>query len=105
AGLFFAGADAPLHYSFNGAGAPSGLSSGGVALVYAVSVDALTHVETLTATAGAGGPTVFTLTLDENSGATSFTLLGHLDHANANGENNLAINFGGAIVATDSDGD
>jgi T1SS-143 domain-containing protein len=104
-GLFLSGADAPLHYSFgNVAGLPA-LSSGGVPLVYSVAVDAVTHIETLTAKAGAAGPTVFTLTLDENSGATQFTLAAHLDHAVVQGDNNLVINFAGSIQATDSDGD
>src|SRR6266404_3577650 len=102
-GLFLSGADAPLHYSFtNLAGLPA-LSSGGVPLAYAVTIDATTHVETLTAKAN--GATVFTLTLDETSGATQFTLVAHLDHAVVQGDNNLPINFAGSIQATDSDGD
>ena len=64
------------------------LSSGGVALTYAVTTNAVTHIETLTATAGVGGPTVFTLTLDESTGAYTFTLDAHLDHPTGAGENN-----------------
>src|SRR5258708_7368777 len=86
AGLFTSGADDPLHYSFKLAGAPV-LTSGGVTLVYTVATDTTTHIETLTAKAGA--TTVFTLTLDETSGATAFTLLSNLDHPTGNGENTL----------------
>ncbi|UGY02097.1 DUF5801 repeats-in-toxin domain-containing protein [Bradyrhizobium quebecense] len=106
--LFFAGADTPLHYSFSSDTSSltaQGLSSGGVALTYAVTIAG--GVETLTATAG--GTTVFTLTLNETTGAYTFTLDAHLDHAAPPAgtavENTLAIDFGAVIQATDSDGD
>src|SRR5207247_471417 len=100
--LFLSGADAPLHYSFtNLAGLPA-LTSGGVPVTYAVVTVA--GVETLTASAGVGN-TVFTVTLNETTGAYTFTLVGHLDHASGAGENNLVIGLGGSIQATDSDGD
>jgi large repetitive protein len=48
---------------------------------------------------------VFTVTLDPTSdnGGYTFNLLGNLDHATANGENNLNLTFG--FKATDADGD
>src|SRR5205823_3768350 len=81
------------------------LTSGGVGLTYSVSIAA--GVETLTAKAGA--TTVFTLTLNETTGNYTFTLASHLDHAAPPAgtavENNLVINFGAVIQATDSDND
>ncbi|WP_412673998.1 hypothetical protein, partial [Legionella pneumophila] len=70
--LFQSGADAPLTYSLNAStsGLPA-LSSGGVALTYAVSGNTLT--------ASAGSTQVFTFTLNAN-GNYSFTLLAKLDH-------------------------
>src|SRR5260370_1228699 len=102
--LFLSGADAPLHYSFTASLASltaEGLTSGGTALTYAVTIAA--GVETLTASAGA--TTVFTLTLNESTGAYTFTLDAHLDHPTDAGENNLIIALGSVIQATDSDGD
>ncbi|QOZ46508.1 hypothetical protein XH89_25830 [Bradyrhizobium sp. CCBAU 53340] len=105
--LFLSGADAPLTYSFTASLASltaENLTSGGVALSYAVTTSA--GVETLTATAGA--TPVFTLTLNETTGAYTFTLLSHVDNAPGLGEtaaDNLAIAFGSVIQATDSDGD
>ncbi len=100
AGLFNPGADAGLTYQLLGAtGGLPALSSGGTALVYGVLGN------TLTATAGPGGLTVFTFTLTAATGNWSFTLSRPLDHANGNGENDIAINFGSLIQATDKDGD
>ncbi|CZL53048.1 Leukotoxin [Legionella pneumophila] len=95
--LFQSGADAPLTYSLNAStsGLPA-LSSGGVALTYAVSGDTLT--------ASAGSTQVFTFTLNAN-GNYSFTLLAKLDHPAGADENDIAINLGSVIRATDSDGD
>jgi T1SS-143 domain-containing protein len=73
-----------------------GLTSDGDALSYAVSGD------TLTATAG--GRTVFTLQV-ESDGDYEFRLFDQLDHADGEGQNNLALNLSSLIVATDSDGD
>ncbi|CZL38733.1 Leukotoxin [Legionella pneumophila] len=95
--LFQSGADAPLTYSLNAStsGLPA-LSSGGVALTYAVSGNTLT--------ASAGSTQVFTFTLNAN-GNYSFTLLAKLDHPAGADENDITINLGSVIRATDSDGD
>nr|WP_106221207.1 enhanced entry virulence factor RtxA [Legionella pneumophila] len=97
AALFQSGADAPLSYSLNSStsGLPA-LSSGGVALTYAVSGNTLT--------ASAGSTQVFTFTLNANGNYT-FTLLAKLDHPAGADENDIAINLGSVIRATDSDGD
>jgi T1SS-143 domain-containing protein len=102
--LFTAGADAPLTYSINPSLASligQGLSSGGVPLSYAVTLNA--GVYTLTASVAAGP--VFTFTLNQTTGAWTFTLVDQLDHALGNGENDLTIQLGSLIVGTDSDGD
>jgi T1SS-143 domain-containing protein len=100
--LFTAGADTPLTYGFAANSVATlqalGLTSGGVALTYSISGD------TVTATAGLGGPTVFTFQLT-SAGTYTFTLDGHLDHAPGGGENTLAIDLGAIVTATDSDGD
>ncbi|WP_435605328.1 DUF5801 repeats-in-toxin domain-containing protein [Pseudomonas knackmussii] len=98
-GIFQSGADTPLTYSLSTdtSGLPA-LSSGGVALVYSVSGN------TLTATAGAGGATVFTLSLT-SAGNYTFTLLKPLDHPAGNDENDITINLGTLLKATDKDGD
>ncbi|MEW6576501.1 MAG: DUF5801 repeats-in-toxin domain-containing protein [Pseudomonadota bacterium] len=97
-GLFSAGADSPLTYSLsnNTAGLPA-LTSGGVALSYTVVGNLLT--------ASAGATQVFTLSLDANTGGWTFTLLAKLDHPAGNNENDIALQFGGLIIATDKDGD
>ena len=84
-----------------------GLTSGNVELFYAVSADG----STLTATAGEGGAPVFTLVVNPN-GSYLFTLEGPLDHPEADGidaetlgDNSLALDFSGLLVATDRDGD
>ncbi|MDZ4195075.1 MAG: retention module-containing protein, partial [Pseudomonas sp.] len=84
-----------------------GLSSGGVALFYVVSTDGTT----LTATAGEGGSEVFRLEVNSD-GSYLFTLKGALDHKEADGidsetlgDNSLALDFSGVLVATDGDGD
>ncbi len=83
------------------------LTSGGVELFYAVSADG----STLTATAGEGGAPVFTLLVNPD-GSYLFTLQGPLDHPEADGvdsetlgDNSLALDFSGLLVATDGDGD
>ncbi len=75
----------------------AGTTSGGVAVTWASTTAAGVH--TLTATAGA--TTVATLTLDA-TGAYTFTLLEPLDHATADSEDILALNFG--VTATDKAG-
>ncbi|MFV3304595.1 beta strand repeat-containing protein [Pseudomonas sp. NY15181] len=98
-GIFQSGADVPLTYSMasDTSGLPA-LSSGGTALVYSVSGN------TLTATAGAGGATVFTFSLT-SAGAYTFTLLKPLDHPAGNNENDITINLGSLLQATDKDSD
>ncbi|MFN3748846.1 MAG: beta strand repeat-containing protein [Sphingorhabdus sp.] len=97
-GLFSAGADSPLTYSLstNTAGLPA-LTSGGVALSYTVVGNLLT--------ASAGATPVFTLSLNATTGAWTFTLLAKLDHPAGNNENDITLQFGGLIIATDKDGD
>ncbi|MEE9102040.1 DUF5801 repeats-in-toxin domain-containing protein [Pseudomonas nitroreducens] len=98
-GIFQSGADAPLTYAMStDTSGLQALSSGGTALVYSVSGN------TLTATAGVGGATVFTFSLT-TAGAYTFTLLGPLDHPAGNDENDIAINLGTLLKATDKDGD
>ncbi|MBP5077256.1 hypothetical protein HUS84_25495 [Pseudomonas chlororaphis] len=96
-GIFQSGADVPLSYSLssNTSGLPA-LSSGGVALAYSVLGNTLT--------AKAGATDVFTLSLTV-AGAYTFTLLQHLDHAAGNDENDLTLNLGTLLQATDKDGD
>jgi T1SS-143 domain-containing protein len=106
--LFASGADTPLTYQLLGsfAGLPA-LTSGGVAVTYGVALNA--GVYTLTASAGAN--TVFTFTLNATSGAYNFTLVDQIDHPTLNGlpgddtENDLLIQLGSIIQATDHDGD
>ncbi|WP_156453016.1 DUF5801 repeats-in-toxin domain-containing protein, partial [Polycladidibacter stylochi] len=80
-------------------GEQNGLSSGGVPVYYVISDDGAL----LTATAGDGGATIFTLELDSTgSGAFTFQQFGSLDHSDAQGENLIGLNF--TVIATDSDG-
>ncbi|MGA3827193.1 hypothetical protein ACPC1M_27355, partial [Pseudomonas chlororaphis] len=96
-GIFQSGADVPLSYSLSSdtSGLPA-LSSGGVALIYSVAGDTLT--------AKAGAVDVFTFSLSA-AGAYSFTLLQPLDHPAGNDENDITINLGTILQATDNDGD
>jgi len=96
-GIFQSGADVPLSYVLlsDTSGLPA-LSSGGVALVYSVLGDTLT--------AKAGAVDVFTFSLSA-AGAYSFTLLKPLDHTTGNNENDITINLGSLLRATDKDGD
>jgi T1SS-143 domain-containing protein len=73
-----------------------GLESKGVALSYEVNSNSLM--------AKAGGRPVFSLKVEEN-GDYEFRLYDQLDHAIANGQNNLPIDLSSVIVATDSDND
>ena len=108
--LFQSGADEPLTFQLVNAAALNALAltSGGVALSYSIGFAA--GVYTLTASAP-GGNTIFTLTLNESTGAYTFTLVDQLDHPSLNGlagddtENDLAINLSAIIQATDRDGD
>src|SRR5262245_40467589 len=102
--LFTPGADQPLSFSLSAdtGGLPT-LTSGGVAVTYAVVGNLLT--------ASAGGNTVFTFSLNGTSGAWTFTLVDQLDHPTLNGlpgddtENDLAINLSSILRATDFDSD
>ncbi|CAI8912130.1 T1SS secreted agglutinin RTX [Pseudomonas chlororaphis] len=96
-GIFQSGVDVPLSFSLSSdtSGLPA-LSSGGVALVYSVAGDTLT--------AKAGAVDVFTFSLS-TAGAYSFTLLKPLDHAAGNDENDITINLGSLLRASDKDGD
>ena len=74
--LFQSGADEPLTYGFTGNAVTTlqalGLTSGGVALSYAIAAN------TVTASVPAGD--VFTFTLNPATGAWTFTLIDQLDH-------------------------
>ncbi len=97
-GFFSAGADSPLTYSLSTDTSGLGsFTSGGVAVTYSVSGNTLT--------ASAGGTPVFTLVLDATTGEWTFTLLAPLDHATGGDENDLFFDFGGLVIATDTDGD
>ena len=103
--LFQSGADEALSYSLSTTGmAALGLTSGGVAVTYAVGFDAGSSTWLLTASAGAGN-TVFTFSLHAATGAYAFTLVDQLDHAAGLNENDLTIALGTTINATDFDGD
>ena len=97
ASLYSVGADDPLSFglSTDTSGLPA-LTSGGVAVTYAVVGNVLT--------ASAGGSTVFTLTVNAD-GSWTFDLEGQLDHASGNSENNLFIDFSSIIEAEDFDHD
>ncbi len=98
-GLFQSGADTPLSYGFNTAGSgPAGLLSGGVAVTYTITANLITAI------AGAGN-TVFTLSLNATTGDWQFTLVKPLDHSISGTEDDLLLQFGGLITATDKDGD
>ncbi|WP_341712975.1 Ig-like domain-containing protein, partial [Erythrobacter sp.] len=100
--LFNSGADSPLTYAFETAASTQtyltglGLTSGGVALSYVVSAGSIV--------ATAGGSPVFTMTLS-STGTWQFTLEGVLDHAGDDSEDDIDIDFGNLVVATDDDGD
>ena len=100
ASLFAPGADTPLSFGFADNAIAIleglGLTSNGVALDYVIAGN------TVTASTAAGD--VFTFELNAN-GSWEFTLLDQLDHADGNNENDLTINLGSIIEATDADGD
>jgi T1SS-143 domain-containing protein len=95
------GADGPGAFSLTGdysSLTAQHLTSGGVALVYSVVGNLLTAM--------AGAKTIFTLSVDA-AGNYEFKLVGPLDHPLHNGSDaeQLALNLGGVIKATDGDGD
>ena len=106
AAMFNSGSDTPLTYGF-AANAETvleglGLTSNGVALDYEVAGNMVT------ASTAAGD--VFTFELNAN-GTWEFTLIDQLDHPTLdnqpgdNQENDLTINLGTIVQATDADGD
>lgn len=84
--------------------APEGLTADGEPVSYSISEDGTT-LTAFTGEAGTDSYTeVFTVTLsDAGNGSYEFTLLGNLDHPEANTEDDIDLNFG--FIATDSDGD
>jgi len=84
--------------------APEGLTADGEPVSYSISEDG-TMLTAFTGEAGTDSYTeVFTVTLsDAGNGSYEFTLLGNLDHPEANTEDDIDLNFG--FMATDSDGD
>ena len=105
AGLFNFGADGQGSFGFinsaqvQAALEAQSLSSGGIDLAYDVTGN------TITATQGVGGAEIFSFTLDASTGSWTFTLSGPLDHAPGGDENDLTVQFGSLIQATDGDGD
>ncbi len=89
--------------TFDPAALPTGLTSDQVALEYVLTGNG----SVLTAYKGAGrtdADRVFVATLsDAASGSYTFTILGNLDHAGLNAEDNLAIALN--FIAKDADGD
>ncbi|WP_440466813.1 retention module-containing protein [Pseudomonas sp. YH-1] len=101
AGLVNFGADGPGAFSLTGdysSLTSQHLTSGGVALAYSVVGNVLTAM--------AGSKTVFTLSVDA-AGNYEFKLSGPLDHPLHNGSDTeqLSLNLGGVIKASDGDGD
>jgi T1SS-143 domain-containing protein len=116
ASLVSAGADAPLTYGFaandvlQGYLTAQGITSKGVALSYEVVGNTLYgFVDGGTPnghySANSADRLVFTVTVNGSTGDYTFSLFDQVDHAAGNGKNSLAINLGGALVATDYDGD
>ena len=117
AGLVVAsGADDPLSFGFVSEAnvraflTAQDLTSEGAALSYDVVGNMLYGFANA---AGPGGLTydagedrlVFTLEVNPATGAFTFALHDQLDHAPGQGQNSLPIHFGGALQATDYDGD
>ena len=98
------GTDHDRSVAFAEQSAPAGLTADGEPVSYLISDDGLT-LTAYTGTVGGDDYTeVFSVTLsDVGSGSYSFTLLGNLDHGEADTEDDLDLSF--AFVATDSDGD
>ncbi|NNC53401.1 MAG: hypothetical protein HKO08_10235, partial [Erythrobacter sp.] len=99
--LFSAGADSPLTFGLDTAAVVSyleslGLQTHGNDLSYELNGD--------TITATIPNATIFTFTLSSN-GDWEFQLLCPLDHPTAGTEDDIVIDFGPLIQATDADGD
>ncbi|MBL8713015.1 MAG: VWA domain-containing protein [Alphaproteobacteria bacterium] len=96
--------DTPGHLSFGGPGAffSADGSTGGALTSEGQPVDVTLVGNTYTGTSH--GETIFTLTLNPDTGAYTFTLVGTLDHADpSNPDDIINLHFG--LTATDSDGD
>ena len=101
ASLFQIGGDGDATYSFDVSMAQGyleslGLSSGGVQITYLVSENSIS--------ASANGSPVFTMAVSDD-GDWQFELLGPLDHPVRGTEDEITIDFGPIIQATDGDGD
>ncbi|WP_137896124.1 hypothetical protein [Ramlibacter sp. 2FC] len=102
-GLFLGGADGLASFGLSSdpldiAGLPQGLTSKGDAVTYAVVGNKLT--------ASAGGREVFTLEITNTvSGAYLFTLKDQLDHPVVSTEDDIQLQLGAILQATDGDGD
>ena len=83
-------------FSFSGSALNNQLTSSNVPVVVTAAGN--------TYTGSAGGETIFTLEIDENTGDYLFTLVGTLDHADATDPNDvIKLDFG--VTVTDKDGD
>ena len=83
----------------------NGITSHGQA-VNEVDISISNGVETLTAsTGGNNGWEVFTLQLNETTGAWTFTLINPLDESTGGGENTATIDLSGLVQGVDFDGD
>jgi T1SS-143 domain-containing protein len=89
---------------FSEQSAPEGLTADGQPVTYTISEDG-TMLTAFTGEQDADNYSeVFTISLsDSDSGSYTFTLLGNLDHPEANTEDDINLNF--SFIATDSDGD
>ncbi|MED5509645.1 MAG: retention module-containing protein, partial [Pseudomonadota bacterium] len=89
---------------FSDQSAPEGLTADGQPVTYTISEDG-TMLTAFTGEEGTDSYTeVFTVSLsDAGNGSYTFTLLGNLDHPEANTEDDINLNF--SFIATDSDGD
>jgi T1SS-143 domain-containing protein len=103
-------------YAFTGNAAATmtalGLTSHGFALTYSVSGETLTASIDTNGNAPGGKHTVFTLTVDNDSGNYTFNLYDSLDHTGIGQDTSLhssgninSIDFGSVLKATDYDGD
>jgi T1SS-143 domain-containing protein len=103
AGLFVGGADGLASFGLSDdpldlAGLPQSLSSKGDAVTYSVVGNKLT--------ASAGGREVFTLEItNAATGAYLFTLKDQLDHGTVDTEDEINLQLGAILMATDGDGD
>ncbi|MEP5938639.1 MAG: DUF5801 repeats-in-toxin domain-containing protein [Erythrobacter sp.] len=101
--LFTAGADAPLTFGLDDSSAAAlnalGLTSDGTIVTYTITGTSVVAV--------AGATPIFTFTLNSD-GEWAFNLEGPLDHeiaADGENVNDIEIDFGSLIQATDADGD